>query len=379
MKIAIVRQKYTPYGGAERFVERALDGLRAQGVDVTVIAREWTGQGDGIRCDPFYIGSTWRDAGFARAVRQLLRERTFDLVQSHERIPGCDIYRAGDGVHAEWLLQRKRVLGPMGRMALALSPYHAYTKRAERRLFGSPALRAVICISEMVKEEVQRHFGVAEDKLHVIYNGVDTDKFHPRLQTEHREPVRSSLGWTDEDVVFLFVGSGFERKGLAAAIAALADLPPKAKLMVVGRDKHMHRYAGLVRQFGLESRVALLGGKTDVSPYYGAADAFLLPTLYEPFGNVVLEAMASGLPVVTSTKCGGGELIRDGDEGYVVDALDVAGIAASLRKLMDFQARAGMAGLARRTAEEFTLARTTRALEELYGRLFASRNAVPSA
>ena len=105
LRVAIVRQRYNPYGGAERFIERTLPALERAGAEPTLIARRAEGW-DARRVlavDPFYLGSTWRDASFARAARAAWEAGGFDLVQSHERIPGCDIYRAGDGVHAEWL------------------------------------------------------------------------------------------------------------------------------------------------------------------------------------------------------------------------------------------------------------------------------------
>ena len=179
MKLAIVRQKYTPFGGAERFVERALAALRANGVDVSIIAREWQGEVadnlQGMRVNPFYLGRTWRDAGFARGVQRLMAQRRFDLVQSHERIPGCDIYRAGDGVHATWLELRNKPLD-------ALSSWHRYTLAAEADMFRHPKLRAVICNSRMVRDDIARRFGVDGEKLQVIYSGVDLDAFHPRLR-----------------------------------------------------------------------------------------------------------------------------------------------------------------------------------------------------
>jgi UDP-glucose:(heptosyl)LPS alpha-1,3-glucosyltransferase len=177
MKIALIRQRYNPYGGAERFVERAMAALAAKNVEVTLFARAWLGAAElagevrMIRCDPFYLGRVWRDWGFARSVCAALKTNAFDLVQSHERIACCDVYRAGDGVHRQWLANRSRAAGLLERIALALNPYHLYTKAAEKRLFGSPSLRAVICNSNMVKEEVRRHFGLVGDKLHVIYNG----------------------------------------------------------------------------------------------------------------------------------------------------------------------------------------------------------------
>ena len=131
MKLAIVRQTYTPYGDAERFVARALDALRAQGVDVEVIARRWMGDVAGIACNPFYLGRTWRDAGFARCVRRVIASGRYDLVQSHERIPGCHIFRAGDGVHATWLELS-------GKPLACVSAWHTYTLAAEAAMFRHP-------------------------------------------------------------------------------------------------------------------------------------------------------------------------------------------------------------------------------------------------
>ena len=108
MHVALVRQRYSAHGGAERFIERARGALSEQGVAVTVLAREWTGDpGTVVRCDPFHVGRVWRDWSFARAVCREVARRPFDLVQSHERIACCDIYRAGDGVHAQWLHSRR--------------------------------------------------------------------------------------------------------------------------------------------------------------------------------------------------------------------------------------------------------------------------------
>src|SRR5262249_37144574 len=134
VQLALVRQRYNAYGGAERVIESAVDALHEQGVSVALLAREWVGDpGRVVRCDPFHIGRVWRDWSFARAVCTELGRRSFDLVQSHERIACCDVYRAGDGVHAQWLANRSAALGPAARLGIALNPYHRYVLAAERR------------------------------------------------------------------------------------------------------------------------------------------------------------------------------------------------------------------------------------------------------
>lgn len=337
MKLALVRQKYTPFGGAERFVERALGALRDQGTDVTIIARNWQGEsGPGfLRCNPFFLGRTWRDAGFARCVQGIIAAGRFDLIQSHERIPGCHIYRAGDGVHATWLELRNRARAVPPWLTFR-APWHRYTLAAEAAMFRHPNLRAVICNSRMVRDDIAARFGTPDDKLHVIYNGVDLEQFHPRLRAEHRATVRASLGIDDATPIILFVGSGFERKGIPSLLRAVAEMRrTEARLLIVGRDRKQDEMQALATRLGIDKRVRFLGGQKDVKPYYGAADCFALPTIYDPMPNAALEALACGLPTITSTDCGAAELIRRGINGAVVDSLDIAALARELDLALD--------------------------------------------
>ncbi len=368
MKIAIARQKYTPYGGAERFVARALDALRAQGVEVTVIAREWTGDPAGIlQVNPFFLGRTWRDVGFSHYVQRIINAGRFDLVQSHERIPGCHVYRAGDGVHATWLELRNQARGGLARFLTGRSPWHSYVLETEEAMFRHTALRAVICNSQMVKDDIARRFGVAAEKLHVIPNGVDLEVFHPGLRAEHGSRVRAELGIPADAPVVLFVGSGFERKGVAVLLRALAAMTnPAAHLIVVGKDRGQSLAEKLAQTLGVDERVHFLGGREDVRPYYGAADVFCLPTLYDPMPNAALEAFACGLPVVTSTTCGAAELIVPGKNGAVCEALDHAAIAAQLDALLAPEGREERRVAARAAVEALGAGVMTEQLLALY-------------
>ncbi len=360
MKLAIVRQKYTPFGGAERFIERALAALRAKDVDVSIVAREWQGDLQGVRINPFYLGRTWRDAGFARGVQRLIAQKRFDLVQSHERIPGCDIFRAGDGVHATWLELRNK---PLDRLA----PWHRYTLAAEAAMFRHPSLRAVICNSRMVKDDIARRFGVADEKLQVIYNGVDLDAFHPRLREEHGRALREKVGVGETVPVILFVGSGYERKGLPTLLHALSRMSRSdARLWVVGRDKNEMLMRKLAQTLGVDERVLFLGAQADVKPFYGAADVFALPTLYDPFPNAALEALACGLPIVTTTTCGAAELVTPAN-GRVIGAGDAAALAASLDALC--AKAAAMRDAARASVAHLDLTQMAAQLVALYSRL----------
>lgn len=351
MRLAIVRQRYTPYGGAERFVERALAALAARGVEIALVTRRWPEGGDPrvtpVVVDPPYVGRTLRDAGFARAVCAAVARMPGTLVQSHERIACCDVYRAGDGVHAVWVEERLRELPAWQRPALAASPYHRYMLAAERRLYASERLQRVVCISRMVQTEIHERFGLPRERLPVIYNAIDPAAFHPGLAA-HRAQVRARHGIPADACVFLLVGSAYARKGVARVLEALASVPAPAHFVVVGRDRHPARYAALARRLGVADRVTFAGPQADPKPYYGAADAFVLPTLYDALSNAVLEALACGLPVVTSDRCGAGELVAAHAAGSVCGARDIGALAAAMTGLLDAgaRARAGAGALA---------------------------------
>jgi UDP-glucose:(heptosyl)LPS alpha-1,3-glucosyltransferase len=372
VRVALVRQKYRVDGGGERFVSAFLALLQEQGHEVTLITRRWEGDSlPVLRCDPPHVGRVLRDWGFACSALRQVRQHRFDLVQSHERIPGCQVYRAGDGVHREWLRQRQRVLSGPARWWLHVSPYHRYVQRAEKALFEHPHLRLVICNSRMVMREILDDFSIDTDKLRLVYNGVDATKFHPQLRAQ-RPAVRTELGIPDAATVFAFVGSGFERKGLQRAVEALAEVP-EAHLVVVGKDKALDHFRRRVQRRGLEARVHFVGVRNDVGPYYGAADALLLPTLYDPFPNVVLEAMAAGLPVITSTKCGGAELLQEGISGYVCDALDHDALVRAMRRLSDPPHAERLGAEARRAVEPLTFAAMYERLIDIYQEMLPER------
>jgi UDP-glucose:(heptosyl)LPS alpha-1,3-glucosyltransferase len=351
LRIAVVRQKYNPFGGAERFIERALAALSATDtVELTIIARRWT-ERPGVRflrCDPPARTSLARDKSFAGAVTALLADpqHRFDIVQSHERIPGLMLYRAGDGVHATWLEQRARALPAWRRLVIAANPYHRYMLATERAMFTHAALERAICNSAMVRDDIAARFGVPAGKLTVIHNGVDLERHHPRNR-ERRGEMRAALGIDADAPLFLYAGSGFERKGVAPLLRAFARVPATAHLLLAGEDKHLARYRASAAAQGIAGRVHFLGGRDDLPALYGAADAFVLPTLYDPMPNVAIEALACGLPVVTSNQCGAREFIREGENGFLVDALDEAALAAALNRLAEPGRAAAMGAAAR--------------------------------
>jgi UDP-glucose:(heptosyl)LPS alpha-1,3-glucosyltransferase len=375
VKIAIIRQRYNPFGGAERFVERALGALAEEGAEVTLITRSWDGAPRAgfkqITCNPGYSrlfgGRAARDRSFVAAAQAAMASGGFDITQSHERIPGCMIFRAGDGVHAAWLEHRARILSPLQRLAQRWSAFHRYVVATEQAMFAHPALQAVICNSQMVADEIHHFYGVDRSRLQVIYNGVDTAQFQPALADEFRATTRAATGIAPSVPLLLFVGSGFERKGVPQLLQAAARMQrTEARIVIVGADRKLKVMKALALKLGLGERVIFTGPLKNVRPWYGAADGFVLPTLYDPCPNAALEALACGLPIVTSTTCGAQEWVKAGENGWVVDAVDEVQLAARLDDLAGLAGNAAARTAARRSVEALTLSAMAERLLALY-------------
>ncbi len=319
MKLALIRKRYTDFGGAELYVSGLARRLVEQGHEVHILAREWEAEKtEGLIFDPIPPGRGPSFMGllaFARDVAQKVQQGNFDLVHSFERTYSQDIFRAGDGCHIEWLARRARAYGGRKAFVDKINPKHRAFLSLEARLFSDPKLKCVLANSKRGREEIIKHYGVPGHKIRVVYNGLDREKFSPDLRKKHREKVRQELRLSRDEPVALFVGSGFARKGLPSVIQTLPQT--RIKLLVVGRDRPKP-YESLARKLGLTQQVRFLGPRKDVERLYGAADVFVLPSLYEPFSNACLEAMAAGLPVVTTDETGAAEVIREGLNGYTV-------------------------------------------------------------
>jgi len=318
LTIGLVRRGHSETGGAEAYLKRLARGLNESGhatrlfTDASWPAREWAwGPITRLR------GATAR--GFADGLENAEPRGQCDLVLSLERVWQCDVYRAGDGIHQAWL-QRRDAASSRGRRWLRrFSPKDRDTLVLERALFAGGA-RHVIANSQMVKREAQQFYGYPENQIDVVPNGIPLTDFRP--DPEARPLRRKVLQLRDDDVAILFVGSGWERKGVRVAVQAVQSLGKNSRLLVAGRGRSSMARGPSVQR---------LGAVRDLPALYAAADIFLLPTLYDPFSNACLEALAAGLPVVTTRANGFSEIIEDGVHGSIVDdPLDPAPIRDAL-------------------------------------------------
>jgi UDP-glucose:(heptosyl)LPS alpha-1,3-glucosyltransferase len=372
-RVIFVRQQFSQFGGAELILDRMLSALTARGKRVALLGRSWRGGGDVefIRCDPPKVMRAFRETLFARAACDLIAREKDALVQAHERVPCCDIFRAGDGVHAAYLEQKRRTQSVFGRLADRFSFFHRNTLVLERKLFASPRLRAVIVNSEMVAGDVMRYFGFPRERIHLVPNGIDLARFRLEAREEYRAAVRAKFGVPAARPVALFVGSGFERKGLRPAIHAVAACG-KAELWAIGHDRRPASFVAEAERAGLEKRFRLIG-PADPLPYYAAADVLILPSFYDPFPSTVIEALACGLPVVTTTGCGARDVVKRLDARLVRDVLDREGLAEALRAAFALAAKPETAARARAIAAEFGVDRMVERMLAVHGRVRAAR------
>ncbi len=375
-KIVFVRQQFSPFGGAELILDRTLAALVTRSYKVALLGRSWHKDRKGvefIRCDPPKLLRSMREMIFARAACRTIDKMPNVLVQAHERIPCCDIFRAGDGVHAAYLEQRQRIESALGKTATQLNLFHRNTLKLERKMFASPRLKMVIVNAEMVADDLAHQYGYPRERIHLVPNGIDLQRFSPAARARFRDETRKRLGIAPAKAVVLFVGSGFERKGLSVAIEAVAKSGSDAALIVLGHDRRPRKFVTLARRAGLAQRFLLVGPVNDPLPYYAAADALILPSIYDPFPSTVIEAFACGLPVVTTMGCGARDVVRRLDLALVRDVLDREGLGEALARALALAAKPQTMTATRKIAEEFGIDPMIERMLTLYEKLFAAR------
>ena len=363
MKLGLICRPFSFHGGIETATAGLLGALRREGHAVELISTRQQPDVPGVpvrRVPILRHPSTLRLLSFALAAQREAARQGYDLVQSHERILRQDLYRAGEGCHRGYL-------DAMGRRPGG-NPYHHLVCALERRIFRLRAARHVVAISQQGKAEIERRYGTEPAGVTLVYNGVDLERFHPDNRTRYRKRTREALGIADEAWTVVFVGSGFERKGLGPLLEGFARLPIAGRRLVVAGKGDPARYQRLAARLGLDDRVVWTGPMPDVERLYAAADAVALPALYEPFGNVHLEALAAGVPVLSSARAGGSEIVRPADNGWVVDEVAADPIARGLTALRDAPA-GGWSARARTAVEGFTYAAQAQAFTTLYERL----------
>jgi UDP-glucose:(heptosyl)LPS alpha-1,3-glucosyltransferase len=365
MKLLIIARPFVFHGGVERATAGLVQALVEHGYDVHLLTPRGSYAVPGVTHHALALPrlpAPARALALAAAARVAVARGAWDIVQSHERTLRQDVYRAGEGCHRAYLasLDGGRARGLYHRIVLGL----------ERRVFA--ATPEIVAIAKRGAAEIAALYGVAPVRLSVVYNGVDLDRFHPRNRGAHRAAARAEAGVPADAWTVLFMGSGFERKGLAGLVEAFGALPDRTSRLVVIGKGDTGPFQKLAARLGAAERIVWLGTRQDAERWYAAADVVALPSRYEPFGNVHLEALASGVPVVASAAAGGAEAIHEGRNGAVVAPRDVAALTAALTRLRETGA-GELRDASRRSAEPFTFAAQVEGFARIYGRFRRAR------
>lgn len=367
MRIAIISRRFDPHGGGtERDLITTTLGLKQAGHHVAIYADEIRAADSRMevrRVPPLRAGRALRLLNFALRAPVAARRDGAEIVLSFARTVGADVIRSGGGAHQRYVRAAAAWRPPVRALAMRLSAYHRVQMLTERWGFAHPALQRVVAVSDLVRAQVAEDFALAPEKAVTIYNGVDLERFKP-LSEDQRRAVRRELRLDPDCRIVVFVGSGFARKGLGFLLRSWVLIRQKPLLLVVGGDHETYRFRALAARLGLREQVTFAGIRPQVENIIAVADALALPSLFEPFGNVVAEAMACGVPALVSSRCGVAEWLPDGMRRFVVaDPTNPSQIADCVGDLLDESAE--LRRTVRAIVEPYTWERYRCAMEEL--------------
>src|SRR5713101_4601620 len=368
LRIAFVRRGYSPSGGAESYLKRLAQGVVDLGHEAQLITN------DDWPLNEWSFGSVARvkaksAIGFANELEKLRPQIRGDVLMSLERVWRCDVYRAGDGVHQAWLNRRRKFEMPLQRFVRGINRKHQDILQLEEALLAKGGAGRVIANSEMVKKEIVDLYRYPATEIAIVRNGVPLDRF--RFDPELREKSRNDLKLKPDEIALLFAGSGWERKGLRFAIEAMELCRDrKLRLLVAGRGNERDYKP---KRFFTEEPVRFLGEVADLRPIYAAADIFILPSIYDPFSNACLEALASGLPVITTRDNGFSEIVENGVHGSIVDrSSDSDALRDAIQFWSDESRRASARSITTERASQFDIAINVAATLKILFQLAAS-------
>jgi UDP-glucose:(heptosyl)LPS alpha-1,3-glucosyltransferase len=263
---------------------------------------------------------------FAFQHKNMVKGKDFDVVLGFGNTIYMNVYQSHGGVH-RFSTSRKvysesnSVLRLLKRMLIVLSPKDKARHWIESAPFRIKPRPKIIAISEMVRDDMVSFYGVDKDAIELVYNGIDTERYNIGLRERLRGPLRESLGLKEHDIAFVFISYDLKKKGIAPLIDAVAQLRRskvgRFKLLVVGEKPHP-ALSRRISDLGLEETVIFAGPTKSPREYYANCDVLVLPTFYDACSLVVMEAMACGLPAITTTANGASGIITHGKDGYTI-------------------------------------------------------------
>lgn len=366
LKIAVLIKRFLRTGGAEKYAMEVVRRL-AMSHEVHVFAHEWAFDGS----EPITFHKIPRVCHKPAWVNQLFFSyfcrnavgQGFDVVHSFEKVPTFDVMTVQSpcfkSPHLKGVgLWQQR----LDWARTALSPRKFAWRWLEARQFADDGVRMIVAVSEKVQRNVQDCYGLSDDYFRLAYTGVDVPKIERVYSLPEVESIRAQLGVSPDDVVVLFVGTEFKRKGLDALLEGLALAPrQRFKLLIAGGGGgKLEYYKSLTDKMKLSGEVRFLGLVQDIERIYPIADLYILPTLADPCPLAPLEAMAAGVATIMSTSeyNGSAELVRNGEALLLSNPHDPQEIADALINLTDRRVRSEMAEKGRQLVRQFTWDKT---------------------
>ena len=335
-------------GGAERYLVDLCTRMAKEGHEVHVYAEHWEEEVQGIHLHqiktlPF--PKSLRLLSFAIKATREMKSENYDVTLGVGNTLEADVLQPHGGVHWAWFWRSLRaydnpILWAIKLLGRILSPKQWASGWIEGRPYKRRNYSRIVAISDMVKKDIIQRYKVPEDRIAVVYNGTDIERFHPRNR-RYREEIRGRHGIANEFVI-LFVSNNFRMKGLGFLMKALARIKGEGhssfKLLILGRDRPK-TYLRLARKLGLSEEVAFAGSTDEPEKYYGAADLLVHPTFYDACSLTVLEALASGIPVITTLSNGASGVIRS-EEGRVIrDPKNSEELKEAIRYFLESEAK----------------------------------------
>ena len=308
MKIAISHLRHAQVGGTERFLNQISSELAERGHEVTILCRT---RGESNHPDIRFVqlramafGRGHRLWRFAKDVERHLQNHQYDLVFGLGRTWSQDVVRVGGGLYRDQIA--------IGRGKRRYWPRDLIAEAIERRTFSPGNYKMVIANSRLTERALSNEYGIPQDQMTTIHNAVDTQKFSDQLRASRGAELRRECGFEPYHNVYLFLGSGYRRKGLDRLLKAFPEVlakAPASRLMIVGNDSKQHEYEKLAEQEGIAKHCVFLGKRNDPEVCYNAADIYVMPTQFDAFGFSALEALACGLPVIITDTAGAAEVM----------------------------------------------------------------------
>jgi len=328
--IALIRSGYSPFGGIEMHALSLMNKLLAHGTQIDLLTlphQDWPIKHSHLNVVELGVNRgnrLFQSWIFNQSVRKYLTGRSFHCVFSMDQVDSCTHIHAGGGSHKTFLHIKNQGSSFVSRLFRKISLFHNYIISLEKKAFTADALQKIRCCSEMVKQDILKHYQVPENKLIVVHNGIDWTGigsiFDNRISMINQLQKKHALNpdWK----LILFLGSGFYRKGLDIAIRGLQYMDDDFHLLVIGKGSPKS-FLKIANHIGVENRVHILGPQEKGWKYASICKGFILPSRYEPFGRAAAEAQSMGLPALVSDRTGYAELIQDKKNGIVMKFPDI--------------------------------------------------------